>query len=106
MLATNTVFIVLNRRMRIRTYGGVRGVGVLPAYSILFVFMQNTGTFVSADYPFPQLLFTRKSVRDSKLITAEQCFYPLIFQNKFRESEYFSFTDGYRHANVETEASL
>ena len=68
--------------------------------------MHNTGVFLSADYPFPQLLFTRKSVRDSKLITAEQCFYPLIFQNKFPESEYFSFMDGYRHANVETETSL
>ena len=34
-LANNTVFIVLNRRMRIRTYGGVRGVELLPAYSIL-----------------------------------------------------------------------
>ena len=46
-LANNTVFIVLNRRMRIRTYGGVRGVGVLPAYSIFKKIQQSYRTMLS-----------------------------------------------------------
>ena len=51
-LANNTVFIVLNRRMRIRTYGGVRGVELLPAYSITFDLFYEAAESVSESYFF------------------------------------------------------